>query len=99
MTTEFDYADLSKHTDTFRPPDLLGRLSDNEFATLLRETKRFAETRWSPKMRRFDVEDKHGATPSVYLRQVWNRDRPEISIYASDDKGLGKEWKENHRED
>lgn len=96
---ELDFHDFGKLTDTFRHPDLIERLSDNQFATLLRETKRFAETRWSPKMRRSDASDTSGITALIYLPQVRNGGRPEISVHASDGEGLDKEWKENHRED
>ena len=83
--------------DTFRPSELT-ELPDNEFAILLRETKRFAETRWSPKIRRVDVTNEHGATTALHLFQVWAGDRPEVSVHPSDGKGLGKTQQENNRE-
>lgn len=77
-----------KLTDTFRPP--IEELSDNDFATLLMETKRFSETRWSPKMRRCDVTDEHRVAPSFHLRTLWGGSRPEVAVMPSDGEGLGE---------
>jgi hypothetical protein len=84
--------------DTFRPPEI-AELPDNEFAILLRETKRFAETRWSPKIRRANVADTNGTAPALHLFQVWAGVRPEVAIHTSDDKGLGKAQQENNHQD
>jgi hypothetical protein len=84
--------------DNFYPPKL-AELPANEFAILLKETKRFAETRWSPKIRRVNVTDTNGTTAPLHLYQVWAGDRPEIATHAPYDKGLDKTQQENHRED
>ena len=84
--------------DTFRPPEI-AELPDNEFAILLKETKRFAETRWSPKIRRVNVANTDRATAPLHLFQVWAGSRPEVTVYASDDKGLDKTEQEDHCDD
>lgn len=77
-----------KLTDTFRPP--IEELSDSDFATLLMETKRFSETRWSPKMRRCDVSDERGTASPFHLRTLWAGGRPEVAVVPSDGEGLGE---------
>jgi hypothetical protein len=84
--------------DTFRPPEL-AELPDNEFAILLKETKRFAETRWSPKIRRVNVTDTNGTTAPLHLFQVWAGSRPEVATYTSDGQGLGETQQENNHQD
>ncbi len=84
MTAEFD--------------DILGRLSDDEFARLLMETKRFAETRWSSEVRRFDVTDELGVASALHLLKVRNGSRPKVSVHTSDGEGLGQGKQENHCE-
>lgn len=84
--------------DTFRPPEL-AELPDNEFAILLKETKRFAETRWSPKIRRVNVTDTNGTTAPLHLFQVWAGNRPEVATHTSYGEGLDKTEQENHCED
>lgn len=85
----------------YDPPQHLkiAELPDNEFAILLKETKRFAETRWSPKIRRVNVTDTNGTTAPLHLYQVWAGDRPEVATHAPYDKGLDKTQQENHCED
>ncbi len=84
MTAEFD--------------DILGRLSDDVFARLLMETKRFAETRWSPEMRRVDVTDELGTASALHLLKVRYGSGHKEPIHTSDGEGLGQGRQENHCE-